>query len=223
MPVNIETKNKKTGEIVTKIYETVAERMQKFRKTYPIDKGWSLNTEMSHSDQLVRCEARIINPGGLIVATGHAEENRNGSYINQTSAVENCETSAIGRCLFTAGLGGGEFSSADELMTALRKQEEMGLTATGKLPNTGAKIPSGENGKGKVLPYKKEEGKPVNKEGLPDNTLKNLDLPEAEGVYYEKLENLVIAKGKSFSVKGLLQNKGFAWDPKHNAYTMCLI
>ena len=223
MPVNIERKDRTTGKIVTKIYETVAERVRKFRESYPLENGWGLMTELSYDEQLVRCEAWIVNPDGIILATGHAEEVRGGSLVNKTSAVENCETSAIGRCLFTAGLGGGEFSSADELMTALSKQEEIGLTATGKLPNTGAKIPSGENGKGKVLPYKKEEGKPVNKEGLPDNTLKNLGLPEANGVYYEKQENIVIAKGKAFSVKGLLQNKGFAWDLKHNAYTMCLI
>ena len=45
-----------------------------------------------------------------------------GSKINETSALENCETSAIGRALASAGYLGSEFASADELVGALNKQ-----------------------------------------------------------------------------------------------------
>ena len=42
---------------------------------------------------------------GRILATGHALEKESASYINQTSYIENCETSAIGRCLGIIGIG----------------------------------------------------------------------------------------------------------------------
>ena len=54
---------------------------------------------------------------GDVIATGHAEENRDSSNINKTSAVENCETSSIGRALESAGYGTGP--SADEMKVAI--------------------------------------------------------------------------------------------------------
>jgi hypothetical protein len=118
--ITIETKSGK------KAYETVAERVKKFRATYPVDSGWQLLTEIEFPrDGLVLCRAKIVDPNGRLVATGTAEEVRGSTLINKTSAVENAETSAIGRALFAAGFGGGEFCSADELMAALKRQEEL--------------------------------------------------------------------------------------------------
>ena len=54
---------------------------------------------------------------GDVIATGYAEENRDSSRINKTSAVENAETSAIGRALESAGYGTGP--SADEMKVAI--------------------------------------------------------------------------------------------------------
>ena len=215
MPVNIERKNKKTMTTETKIYETVAERLRKFREEFPVKTGWALNTEMSYSDNLVRCEARMVSQDGHIVATGHAEENRNGSFINETSAVENCETSAIGRCLFAAGFGGGEFTSADELLMALKKQEEL-TSAVNGVKNPVKASPSGGNGENKTVAQKTKESTDM------DNLVSNLNLPKGEGVLYEKQENTVIAKGKTFSVRGLLKNKGFQWDRRLNAFVLHL-
>jgi len=209
MPVNIEKKNNKTGTTETKMYETVAERLRKFREAYPVETGWSLNTEISHSDNLVHCEARIISPDGHVVATGHAEEDRNGSFINKASAVENCETSAIGRCLFTAGFGGGEFCSADELLIALKRQEELANIIKNGSPDPEGKSSSGGNGKNQTA-------------GGKSKTLDNNKLPKLEGVNYERQGNVIIAKGKTFSVKGLLQNAGFKWDSKLNSWAMYL-
>ena len=56
--------------------------------------------------------------------TGHAVEVYNSSMINKTSALENCETSAIGRALASAGLGGTEFASADEVTNAIAQQNK---------------------------------------------------------------------------------------------------
>jgi len=210
MPVDITRKDKHTGKTTTKVYETVAERLLKFRKDYTIDKGWSLTTEMSFKDQIVRCEARIITPDDRIVAIGHAEENRAGSYINKTSAVENCETSAIGRCLFAAGLGGGEFCSADELLMAIKKQEEIGSMTSGKSQQGSSK--------GKTAsPPQGADSKPIEKE---DADL--LKIKPIKGISYEKQGNVIIAKGRTYSVKGLLENNGFKWNPELNAWSMYL-
>ena len=70
---------------------------------------------------LFRCEIR--NDEGRLIATGHSEERRSNTGINSTSAVENCETGAIGRALAALGYGGSEFASADELVGALQKQQ----------------------------------------------------------------------------------------------------
>ena len=101
-----------------KQYKTVAARVNDFREQF--GPGYGLLTEIVHADEtVVRMKALIISPEGAIVATGHAEEYRDSSKINKTSALENAETSAIGRALAAFGLGGTEFASADEVARAI--------------------------------------------------------------------------------------------------------
>ena len=55
--------------------------------------------------------------------TGHAEEEIGSSQINKTSALENCETSSIGRALGCMGIGVEEsFASGDEVANAVYRQ-----------------------------------------------------------------------------------------------------
>ena len=97
-------------------YKTVALRVSEFREQCPAEKGWSILTEIvDRNDQSVVIKAEIRSPDGLAVATGYAEEQRKASQINRTSALENCETSAIGRALAAFGLGGSEYASAGKL------------------------------------------------------------------------------------------------------------
>ena len=58
------------------------------------------------------------------VATGHAEEKRTASKINMTSALENCETSAIGRALAFLGFISDGIASAEEVSTAIMQQDK---------------------------------------------------------------------------------------------------
>ena len=103
-----------------KEYMTVALRVQKFREAHP---DWELSTEIIKADEkVVIMQARIYTENGKCIATGHAEEFRDSSQINSTSALENCETSAIGRCLSAAGWGGAEFASANEVQNAIHQQ-----------------------------------------------------------------------------------------------------
>jgi hypothetical protein len=95
-----------------KDYQTVALRVKEFRKAHP---NLGLRTQMvRYDDEAVMCRAEIWD-NEFLLATGHAEERRSSSSINKTSALENCETSAIGRALAALGFGGTEFASANEV------------------------------------------------------------------------------------------------------------
>lgn len=118
--------SKDTGivNIHGKEYKTVAKRVDEFRKQYKTD--YAIITELvSRDDDSVVMVAKIIDKeGDRTVATGYAEEKRSASQINRTSALENCETSAIGRALANFGLGGGEYASADEVANAIVQQSQ---------------------------------------------------------------------------------------------------
>jgi hypothetical protein len=61
---------------------------------------------------------------GQHVSTGHAEEKRTASKINQTSALENCETSATGRALAFLGFISDGIASAEEVSAAIVQQDK---------------------------------------------------------------------------------------------------
>jgi hypothetical protein len=110
-----------------KEYHTVALRVSKFRDACP---NYALTTSVVVRDQeCVVMQAQIADETGRIVATGHAEEYRTSSQINRTSALENCETSAIGRALAAFGFGGTEFASANEVQNAIHQQDSKGADA----------------------------------------------------------------------------------------------
>ena len=107
-------------------YKTVAKRVEEFRAQYKIDDGWSIETAREDDRQdpnVMVFVARIVDPAGKVVAVGHAEERRDANKINRTSALEVCETSAIGRCLASAGYAGSEYASADEVINAIAQQQ----------------------------------------------------------------------------------------------------
>jgi len=102
-------------------YKTVAERLDELYKS---GKEYSLNTEIiSWENGIVIMKATLKI--GENTFTGHAYEVEGSSQINNTSALENCETSCIGRSLASAGMGGSEFASADELANALGQQNNV--------------------------------------------------------------------------------------------------
>lgn len=107
-------------------YLTVAHRLNWFRETHSIEDGWSIRTWpiLNEGDRVI-IQATICDKDDHVVATGLAEEIRGANTINKTSHIEVCETSAIGRALAAAGyLGGAEYASADELVTALANQDK---------------------------------------------------------------------------------------------------
>ena len=115
MPINIHGKE----------YRTVAERVADFRDAENFSASYSIITEIISAGEVVQMKASILNEEGRTLATGFAEEVRGSTNINKTSALENCETSAIGRALANFGLSGTEYASANEVMNAIAKQVEM--------------------------------------------------------------------------------------------------
>lgn len=104
-----------------KQYQTVALRVKNFREKHPT---YTLSTEIVSRDaDCVVMKAVIADDKGRLIATGHSEEYRKASQINKTSALENAETSAIGRALAAFGLGGTEFATADEVANAIAQQK----------------------------------------------------------------------------------------------------
>jgi hypothetical protein len=95
-----------------KDYQTVALRVTKLRNEH---KDWSITTDILCADaESVLMKATVSDESGRVIGTGHAEEKR-GKGINAMSALENCETSAIGRALAACGYGGTEYASANEM------------------------------------------------------------------------------------------------------------
>jgi len=114
-----------------KEYQTVAYRVGKFREKHP---QYALTTEiLNRDDECAVMKATIADETGRVLATGHSEEYRHTSTINKTSALENAETSAIGRALAALGLGGTEFASADEVANAIAQQNSRITPVAGSL------------------------------------------------------------------------------------------
>lgn len=104
-----------------KSYLTVARRIQDFRNAHP---DFCIETEVLSAAELVQVKATIRDHEGKTLSTGLAEEVRGSTNINKTSALENAETSAVGRALAFFGLGGTEIASADEVANAITQQGE---------------------------------------------------------------------------------------------------
>ena len=109
-------------KIKGKDYVMVNERLKAFREEH---KDYSLISEIvSLDNESCVIKATILDESGRVRATGHAQEDKTSSIINQTSYVENCETSAWGRALGNFGYGiDTSVASANEVAMAIAKQE----------------------------------------------------------------------------------------------------
>ena len=155
----------KTTNIRGKQYVEVNERIKFFRQESQY-KNWGINTEfpMLTADECL-CRCTITDNDGMVVAVGHAHENRAASNINKTSYVENCETSAVGRALAMLGIGiDASIASANEVETAIaqqdtkpaKKEEDFSHPAAAKPKATAKKAPA-KKAPAKKAPAKKEE------------------------------------------------------------------
>ena len=105
-----------------KMYTQVVHRMEAFRRHHGTEYG--VHTQILVDDgQRVVIKAIITNNDGHTVGSGMAEEIRGQGHVNTTSALENAETSAVGRALASLGLAGGEYASANEMDAVNRKSD----------------------------------------------------------------------------------------------------
>jgi hypothetical protein len=109
-------------------YETVEERLVKFWKDHP--DGRISTTIIEHTLQRFIVQAAIYRTevDAQAWTTGFAEETVSTRGVNSTSALENCETSAIGRALANAGyVTKGKRPSREE-MAKVKAAEPKGFT-----------------------------------------------------------------------------------------------
>lgn len=114
-------KQLKTTPIKGKDYVEVNQRVNAFRQLMP---NGRIDTNILHLDGgICVIKATVYDDDGNLLASGIAEEKESSSYINKTSYVENCETSAVGRALGFLGIGiDGSICSAEELTNAINNQ-----------------------------------------------------------------------------------------------------
>lgn len=102
-------------------YETVDQRIQRFYRTFPDGRiettlldfqGEPNNTRWVVKAAVFRTSEPEARPAG----EGHAFEIDGGGGANKTSALENCETSAVGRALADAGLSGTKRTTREEML-----------------------------------------------------------------------------------------------------------
>jgi len=110
-----------TVDIHSKDYVTVPERVKAFRTMCP-DGAITTDIVKLEGDEVV-IKAIITDGNGKLLATGLSQENKASSYINKSSYVENCETSAVGRALGFLGIGSAEIRSAEEMANAINTQD----------------------------------------------------------------------------------------------------
>ncbi len=126
----------KTTPIKGKNYAEVNQRIKAFRMCYP---NGSITTEIiSLENGVVTMKSTVQDEEGKILGTGLAFEKESSSFINKTSFIENCETSAVGRALGMCGFGiDASIASYEEVVNAIENQNKAdGETNTNKQANT---------------------------------------------------------------------------------------
>ena len=110
-----------TTDIKGKNYAEVNQRVKAFRCVYP--QGTITTEILSNDNGVVLMRATVRDELGKVIGTGMAYEKENGNFINKTSYIENCETSAVGRALGFCGFGiDTSICSAEELNNAINNQ-----------------------------------------------------------------------------------------------------
>lgn len=107
----------KAVNIKGKLYVLVSDRIVAFNKDNP---QGSITTELlsPFDSQLIVMRA-TATPDGVRKFTGYSQATIGDGYINKTSALENCETSAVGRALAMMGIGViDSIASVDEINKA---------------------------------------------------------------------------------------------------------
>ena len=113
----------RTTNIKGKEYAEVNQRIKAFRMLHP--EGEIFTEILNNENGVVIMKATVADKDGQILGVGHAYEKESSSYINKTSYIENCETSAVGRALGMLGIGiDTSVASYEEVANAMHQQSQ---------------------------------------------------------------------------------------------------
>ena len=120
------TRKTKKGEIISREYAEVNERIKAFRSVYPegfIDSHFVSN-ENGVCVMVTEVGYYTKDFQKVVLGVGHAYEKEGSTFINKTSYIENCETSSVGRALGMAGFGiDTSIASFEEVSNAIENQK----------------------------------------------------------------------------------------------------
>ena len=111
----------KTTDIKGKDYAEVNQRIKAFRMVCP--QGAIITEMLSCENGVCVFKASVLNDDREVIGTGTAYEKEKSTFINKTSYIENCETSAVGRALGMCGFGiDTSVASYEEVTNAINNQ-----------------------------------------------------------------------------------------------------
>ena len=110
-----------TTDIKGKDYAEVNQRIKAFRMVHP--SGAIIPELISLEGGVCVMKATVMDEKGDVLGVGHAYEKEGSTFINKTSYIENCETSAVGRALGMCGFGiDTSVASYEEVANAIENQ-----------------------------------------------------------------------------------------------------
>ena len=196
-----ELKTMPTIDIEGKAYTTVANRIAIFRRYFS---DYSIVSDVLQNDDIkVVVQTKITTPSGVVIATGLAEEFRGKNIINTTSALENAETSSIGRALACLSLGGSEYASANEVENAISQQEQIKQNNYNRTTNQQS-----------YQPQRQTQNQYHHQKDF--SILLNAGLQ----VIDNGSDILTVSGDGIFEKKNIIKNAGFRWDGKTKTWYM---
>ena len=124
-----------TVKIQGKDYVEVKERIIYLSEKYPM--SYSITTKVRYYAAEKMWVVKAILKVNDQTFTGHAQEIIGDGYINKTSALENAETSAVGRACVMAGIGViGSIASADEIVKSQNRHAYLDVKEAAKKTDT---------------------------------------------------------------------------------------
>ena len=112
-------------------YQTVQERIDLFWTKYPNGRLYTELVSFTPDQVVFKAECYANKDDVYPMAVDYAEERLGSSPVNKTSFLENCSTSALGRCI---SLLGGEFSPKGKRPSASEMSKVARLNATENYP-----------------------------------------------------------------------------------------